>query len=136
MPVFRIGEVAELVGVSPDTVRRWVDAGRLPADRDEQGRRLVDGADLAAFMREGADDDPARAFSSARNRFHGLVTAITRDGVMAQVEMQAGVHRVVSLLSREAVDEMGLEVGSLAVAVVKSTNVVVETGAGQGVRHA
>ncbi|GAB3207227.1 TOBE domain-containing protein [Marinactinospora thermotolerans] len=136
MPNFRISEVAELVGVSGDTVRRWVDSGRLSAVRDEHGHRLVDGAALAAFMREGADEDPARRSSSARNRFRGLVTDVRRDGVMAHVEIQAGPHRVVSLMSREAADELGLEVGAPATAIVKSTAVIVETGSSSGARHA
>lgn len=125
--VFRIGEAAELLDVSADTVRRWVDSGRLPATRDEHGHRVVAGADLAAFARAQSDDPDARADrSSARNRLRGIVTAIVKDTVMAQVDIQAGGFRVVSLMSREAVDELGLEVGSVAVAVIKSTNVVVE----------
>jgi molybdopterin-binding protein len=125
---FRINEAADLLGVSPDTVRRWADSGRLVAHRDEHGHRGVEGADLADFVRhEGqvtAAGEPA--VSSARNRFRGLVTAILKDSVMAQVEIQAGPHRMVSLMSREAVDELGLVVGSVAYAVIKSTNVVVE----------
>ena len=124
MPQFRISEAAELLGVSADTVRRWADSGRLPAHRDANGHRLVDGAELAAYTRRGGHGDGH--FSSARNRFRGLVTAVTKDGVMAQVEIQAGPHRVVSLMSREAVDELGLAVGRVAWAVVKSTNVIVE----------
>ncbi|MCK9869361.1 helix-turn-helix transcriptional regulator [Nocardiopsis dassonvillei] len=133
MPTFHISEAADLLGVSADTVRRWVDSGRLSATRDASGRRLIEGADLAGFMSTGADEDPARRLSSARNRFRGLVTDVVRDRVMASVEIQAGPHRVVSLMSREAADELGLEVGSIATAVVKSTNVVVET---TGERHA
>jgi molybdopterin-binding protein len=132
MSAFRIGEAAELLGVSADTVRRWVDAGRLPARRDDGGQRIVDGADLAAFVREnGAGPDEGAEHSSARNRLRGIVTAITRDAVMAQVDIQAGPFRVVSLMSREAVDELGLEVGSVATAVIKSTTVVVETAGGR-----
>lgn len=126
---FRISEAAELLGVSNDTVRRWVDAGRLAADRDGQGHRVVAGQDLAAFARAKAGDpdaDEGTRFSSARNRLRGIVTAVAKDTVMAQVDIQAGPFRVVSLMSREAVDELGLEVGSVAVAVIKSTNVVVE----------
>jgi molybdopterin-binding protein len=126
---YRIGEAAGLLGVSVDTVRRWVDAGRLGAARDDQGHRSIAGADLAAFARSLADEPDARSRrSSARNRMRGVVVAITRDTVMAQVDIQAGPFRVVSLMSREAVDDLGLEIGSTAVAVIKSTNVVVERG--------
>lgn len=128
MTLFRISEAAELLGVSPDTVRRWVDGGRLSADRDDHGHRVIAGTELAAFVtaQSAAPDGVVR--SSARNRLRGIVTAVTKDAVMAQVDIQAGPFRVVSLMSREAVDELGLEVGSVAVAVVKSTNVVVELG--------
>jgi molybdopterin-binding protein len=126
---YRIGDAADLLGVSVDTVRRWVDSGRLVADRDDHGHRTIAGADLAGFARSlGDDPDPGSRRSSARNRLPGIVTAITRDSVMAQVDIQAGKFRVVSLMSREAVDELGLEVGSTAVAVIKSTTVVVERG--------
>ena len=124
MTVFRISEVASLLDVSPDTVRRWVDSGRLAAERDEHGHRIVSGPDLAAFVRSPAEADTA--LSSARNRLRGIVTDVVRDGVMAKVEIQAGPYRVVSLMSREAADDLGLEPGVVAVAVVKSTNVVVE----------
>ncbi len=123
---YRIGDAAQLLGVSADTVRRWTDSGRLPAGRDDHGHRVIAGADLAAFARSLTSDDEERAVSSARNRFVGIVTAVTRDAVMAQVEIQAGPFRVVSLMSREAVDDLGLEVGAVATAVVKSTNVIVE----------
>ena len=124
---FRIGEAAELLGVSTDTVRRWVDAGRLAALRDEQGHRLIDGVELAAFVRGQAGEAGPTGSSSARNRLRGIVTAVVKDTVMAQVDIQAGPFRLVSLMSREAADELGLQVGSVAVAVVKSTTVVVET---------
>lgn len=129
MTTYRIGEAAELLGVSVDTMRRWVDAGRLPAARDDNDHRTIDGADLAGFARSQADEpDLGARRSSARNRMRGIVTAIARDSVMAQVDIQAGPFRVVSLMSREAVDDLGLEVGSPATAVIKSTNVVVERG--------
>ena len=129
MTTYRIGEAAELLGVSVDTVRRWVDAGRLGAARDDHGHRSIAGGDLAAFARSLADEPDARSRrSSARNRMRGVVVAITRDTVMAQVDIQAGPFRVVSLMSREAVDDLGLEIGSTVVAVIKSTNVVVERG--------
>lgn len=131
--VFRIGEAAELMGVSADTVRRWIDAGRLPAGRDESGHRVIGGPELAAFVRAQGDgpDDRADA-SSARNRLRGIVTAVVKDTVMAQVDIQCGPFRVVSLMSREAVDELDLKVGSVAVAVIKSTTVVVERVAAKG----
>ncbi|MFC6079861.1 TOBE domain-containing protein [Sphaerisporangium aureirubrum] len=125
MTTFRISEAAALLGVSSDTVRRWVDAGRLAAERDEHGHRQVDGAELAAFARAQVETvDGGR--SSARNRFRGIVTEVIRDAVMAQVEIAAGPFRVVSLMSRQAADELGLAAGVVAVAVIKSTNVVVE----------
>ena len=128
--MFRIGEAAELLAVSADTVRRWVDGGRLSASRDDHGHRVITGADLAAFARAlGEEPDERGERSSARNRMRGIVTAIVKDTVMAQVDMQAGPFRVVSLMSREAVDELELEVGSVVIAVIKSTNVVVEKAA-------
>ena len=127
MTVFRISEAAELLGVSVDTVRRWVDAGRLTASRDEHGHRLIDGVDLAQFVTtQGAEPDGQAAGSSARNRLRGIVTAVVKDTVMAQVDIQAGPFRIVSLMSREAVDDLDLQVGSVATAVIKSTTVVVE----------
>ena len=128
VPQFRIGEAATLLGVSDDTVRRWVDAGRLQAGRDPQGRLAIEGRDLAAFAQQiAAAPELGRTVpESARNRFTGLVTRVVKDGVMAQVDLQVGPFRVVSLMSREAADELGLEPGVLAVASVKSTQVVVE----------
>lgn len=130
MTVFRIGEAADLLGVSADTVRRWVDAGRLAAGRDEHGHRVIKGVDLAGFVRsQAADPEDRSEESSARNRLRGIVTAVVKDTVMAQVDIQAGPFRVVSLMSREAVDDLDLRVGSVAVAVIKSTTVVVERSA-------
>jgi len=134
MTMFRVREAAELLGVSDDTVRRWADAGRLETVTDASGRRTVEGAVLARFAEELAAaverPQPRPVVSeSARNRFQGLVTKVLRDTVMAQVEIQAGPHRFVSLMSREAADELGLEPGVLAIAAVKSTNVVVEVPA-------
>ena len=130
MHQFRIGEAARLLGVSPDTVRRWADAGRLTTSRTTGGHRTIAGPDLARLSQDLAAEAASKQADgpalSARNRFTGLVTQVVRDGVMAQVEIQAGPHRVVSLLSAEAVDDLSLEPGVLAVAVVKATNVVVE----------
>jgi molybdopterin-binding protein len=131
VPTFRIREAAELLGVSYDTMRRWAEAGRIEQITDASGRLAVDGAALARFAEERAEsggypDAGTVANQSLRNRFAGLVTRVVRDTVMAQVEIQAGPHRFVSLLSREAADELGLEPGMLAVAAVKSTNVSVE----------
>lgn len=121
-----------LLGVSDDTVRRWLDAGQLTAGVDAAGRKVVDGAELAVFARAQANavPDPSGVGRSARNRFVGLVTEIVQDKVMAQVEIQSGPHRVVSLMSTEAVRELGLTPGVLAVAVVKSTQVIIETPGG------
>ncbi|GAB2577988.1 helix-turn-helix transcriptional regulator [Streptomyces capparidis] len=130
MRSYTIGRAARLLGVSPDTARRWADAGRIPTHRDEAGRRLIDGRDLAAFSVElaesaggGEDETP---YTSARNAFPGIVTAVKLGDVAAQVEIQAGPHRLVSLLTREAVEELGLEVGMEATARVKSTNVHID----------
>lgn len=133
MAQFRISEAAGLLGVSDDTIRRWVDAGNLHTQPDSSGRAVIEGAELAAFAKAHADApaDPSGVGRSARNQFVGLVTAITADTVMAQVEIQSGPHRVVSLMSSEAVRDLGLQVGSLAVAVVKATTVIVETPRGK-----
>ncbi|ODU04190.1 MAG: MerR family transcriptional regulator [Pseudonocardia sp. SCN 72-86] len=128
MARFRISQAADLIGVSDDTVRRHIDTGRLRSALDESNRKVIDGVDLVEFIRNHnpAPDNPLDVRSSARNRMVGLVTAVTTDKVMAQVEMQCGANRIVSLMSSEAARDLGLEPGSLAVAVVKSTNVTVE----------
>jgi molybdopterin-binding protein len=126
---YRIAEVAEVLGVSDDTVRRWVDGGRLPA-RSEGGRTTVAGIEVARLAEELADHpdrDVTRASAvSARNRLTGIVTRVVKDTVMAQVDLICGPYRLVSLMSAEAADELGLEPGVRAIASVKSTNVVVE----------
>ena len=131
MTQLRISEAALLLGVSDDTVRRWAESGRLASLQDSSGRQVVDGKALAAFASEqaafGAESlDPTAGHRSARNHFTGLVTKVTSDLVMSQVELQCGPFRVVSLISTEAVEELGLEPGSLATAVVKATNVTIE----------
>lgn len=134
MATYRIRQAAELLGVSDDTVRRWADSGRITATADPAGRQSIDGATLARFAEElaaaGERPEPRPVVSeSARNRFVGLVTRVSRDTVMAQVDIQSGPHRIVSLMSREAADDLGLEPGVLAIAAVKSTNVVIEVPA-------
>jgi len=124
---YRIAEAAGLLGVSDDTVRRWIDAGRIEAST-ENGRAVIDGivlAELASELADAPDPDRAKAVS-ARNRMLGIVTKTTLDTVMAQVEMVCGPYRIVSLMSAEAAIELGLEPGASAVASIKSTNVVVE----------
>ncbi|WP_306327499.1 TOBE domain-containing protein [Streptomyces venezuelae] len=127
MQSYTIGQAARLLGVSPDTARRWADAGRVATHRDESGRRVIDGKSLAAFSTELAqgDDDDA-SYTSARNAFPGIVTGIELGDIAAQVTIQAGPHRLVSLLTREAVEELGLEVGMQATARVKSTSVHID----------
>ncbi len=133
MPQIRIKEAALYLGVSDDTVRRWIDNGVLRSEKDDSGRAVVDGLALATLAREHSvlPDDPSGVGRSARNQFLGLVTNIIMDTVMAQVELQCGQHRVVSLMSSEAVRELDLELGSVAIAVVKATTVIVETPAGK-----
>ncbi|MDT4977858.1 MAG: hypothetical protein QOG98_3616 [Pseudonocardiales bacterium] len=140
VPNFRIREAAELLGVSDDTLRRWADAGRVPTFQEE-GRQVIGGAELAQLAQEvaataGAGGTRRIVRESARNQFVGLVTNVVRDTVMAQVDIQAGPHRVVSLMSREAADELKLEPGVIAVASVKATNVVVELPEHRASRHA
>jgi molybdopterin-binding protein len=134
VPDIRIRQAAALLGVSDDTVRRWIDDGALTAHQDSARRKVIDGAELARFARgnaSGKPEDPLGIGSSARNRFAGLVTNVISDPVMSQVEMQCGPFTMVSLMSTEAVRELGLEPGSIAVAVVKATTVIVETPKGQ-----
>jgi molybdopterin-binding protein len=123
----RIGQAAELLRVSPDTVRRLIDSGHIKTGRSAGGQRQVDGAALARYMAAlPRQDPPAAASESARNRFTGIITRVIKDGVAAQVEMQAGPHRIVSLITRESADELGLKPGVVAVASVKATNVGIE----------
>lgn len=131
MTAFRIREAAQLLGVSDDTLRRWIDAGHISSTTDHGGPSIIQGVDLARYLTQGtpAPDDPLDRESSARNRLVGVVTDVLSDTVMSQVELRCGTHRVVSLMSTEAVRELGLEVGALATAVVKATTVIVETPA-------
>lgn len=126
MPLYSFREAAAVLGVSADTVRRWADGGRLPTTAGPQGHRAVEGPALAAFATEQAAADSEGGVSSMRNRFPGIVTRVMRGDVAAQVEVQSGPHRLVALLTREAVDEMNLAPGDRATAVVKATNVAVE----------
>ena len=128
MTPLRIGQAAELLGVSADTVRRLVDRGEVVGERPDGGQRFVDGVSLACYLVDHADTPstaPAAA-RSARNSFTGLVTKVTVDGLVAQVELQAGRHRIVSLLTSEAVADLGLAPGMVATASVKATSVVIE----------
>ncbi|WP_434618775.1 TOBE domain-containing protein [Arthrobacter sp. A5] len=129
MTQIRIADAARFLSVSDDTVRRWIENGTLSGAKDDSGLAVVDGLELAGLARKQSvlPDDPAQVSSSARNRFVGLVIHVVTDTVMAQVELQCGPHRMVSLMSSEAVRELGLEPGSVATAVVKATNVIVET---------
>lgn len=128
MAQYRPGQLADLLGVSTDTVRRWCDEGRLETTRSEGGHRMVDGTSLAKFVREQQDAyEPELLLSqSARNRFAGVVTRVERDKLTAVIELRAGRYRIVSLMTREAADDLRLEEGDLATAVVKATDVIVE----------
>jgi molybdopterin-binding protein len=130
MPLYRLSRAASLVGVSDDTIRRWVEQGRLDATTDDSGHRVIDGATLAAFCAAQAASPATTADRdhrvSTRNAFPGIVTRIQLGAVAAQVDVQAGPHRIVSLITREAVEELGLEVGDEVIAAVKATNVTVE----------
>jgi molybdopterin-binding protein len=136
MNEFSVREAAVLLGVSDDTVRRWADNGRVRIGKSASGRQVIAGTDLVPLITELAAESPLAgtfpgARASARNRFTGIVTAVKRDGVMAQVELQAGPFRVVSLMSREAADELGLEPGVLASASAKATVVTIEVPEGR-----
>lgn len=130
MTTYRIAEAAELLGVSDDTLRRWIEAGRVACAKEDGGRSVIPGPDLAVLAESLAghpDREATRAASvSARNRLTGIVTKVVQDTVMAQVEMVCGPYRMVSLMSSEAATELGLEPGVRAIASVKSTNVIVE----------
>ena len=127
MPRYRLGQAAKMLGVSVDTVRRMVDDGRLTAVRTKGGQRMIDGESLAALARpKRKDRAEQKVKQSARNRFPGIVTRVVKDRVAAQVEIQAGPFRLVSLLTREAVDDLDLQPGMPAIATVKATNVGVE----------
>ena len=129
MPNYRLSRAAQLLGVSDDTVRRWVEAGKLTSGRDGSGHKVIAGVDLAAFVRRNASelssDSESITPASARNKLPGIVTNVITDKVMAQVDIQCGPYRIVSLMSREAVEELGLSPGVIAVASVKATSVVV-----------
>ncbi|HEY4535289.1 MAG TPA: TOBE domain-containing protein [Enteractinococcus sp.] len=130
MTYLRISEAAGYLGVSDDSVRRWITNGKLSASTDASGRQVVAGTEVAALAQaaaQGRINVPTELASSARNKMHGLVTNIISDKVMSQVEMQCGPFRIVSLISTEAVQELGLKIGSPALATVKATNVVIET---------
>ena len=128
MATFRLGEAADLLGVSADTVRRLADAGTIRSRRTEGGQRVLDGRDLARYAASlpVPARDGAGARASVRNRLPGIVTRVVKDRVSAQVEVRAGPFRLVSLITREAVDALGLEPGSAVIATVKATNVGIE----------
>ena len=133
MPNLRISDAALIVGVSDDTLRRWLRASGSESLVDDAGRMVIPGEIVAEFARQAvAPPDTTSVQRSARNRFPGIVTDVKRDGVMAQVDLQCGPFRVVSLMSSEAVDELELSVGSLATAVVKATTVIVDASPAAG----
>jgi molybdopterin-binding protein len=126
MAGYCIGEAAKLIGVRVETLRTWERAGKLTTERTTGGQRTVPHAEVARLMAERRAAEPAPAHTSRRNAFPGVITKVTKDKVSALVEMQAGPHRVVSLITREAADELGLKPGMEAVATVKATSVMVE----------
>jgi len=123
---FKVSEAASLLGVSDDTVRRWAADGRLTLKDGNGGMKVVDGRELASIAQESMVEQDGSATFSVRNRMRGIVTAVKADGVMAQVEVQAGPFRLVSLISSEAVEQLGIEVGKAVIATAKATNVGVE----------
>lgn len=133
MPLYRISEAARLIGVSSDTMRRWTDAGRVQSHQDGRGRRSIEGTELARLAIELADGPEARyrLSQSSRNHLSGIVTRVKKDEVAAQVELQAGPYRLVALITREAVDDLGIEPGVMADAVVKATSVSIEVHPGR-----
>lgn len=122
---YRIGEAAEILGVRVETLRRWERDGRLRMARSRGGQRLVPASEVARLLTERRAKTRV-AVGSARNRFPGVVTEVKRDGVSATVEIQAGPHRILALITREAADEMELRPGMPAVATVKATSVMVD----------
>jgi molybdopterin-binding protein len=127
----RIGDAAEMLEVSVDTLRRWERDKQLRTTRSAGGQRLVPLAEVSRLLTKRRQEEPSVPIvaQSARNRFSGLVTRIERDRVVALVEVQAGPHRLVSLMTAEAIDDLGLQVGDPAICVVKATNVMVEVAA-------
>ncbi len=126
MSDLRIGQVANLLAISTDTVRTWIDDGKIPSSRTSGGHRIIKGSDLASFLTKSDNDPSVTSHLSARNRCLGRVTNVKKDNVMAQIEIQAGGQRIVSLISSEATEALKLKPGVIAAAVIKSTNVVVE----------
>ena len=128
MATYKPSQVAEILGVSPDTVRRWCEEGRLRSTENSGRGRSIDGADLADYLsnQSTAYEPDSVLRQSARNRFTGIITRVERDKLVAIVEVHAPPHRVVSMMTREAADELNLQPGDLATAAVKSTNVVIE----------
>jgi molybdopterin-binding protein len=130
VPSYSIGQAAGLLGVSSETVRRWADRGQFVVERDSSGNRIIDGASLAAFAKDravGLHPVAGAGFTSVRNSFAGIVTAVLADDVVARVEIQSGPNRLVSLVTLEAVQELDIQVGSAVTARVKSTHVHVDT---------
>jgi molybdopterin-binding protein len=131
--VLRLGQAADMLGVTVETLRRWEAAGRLTLHRSAGGQRVVQIDEVTRLLADRRRATPERSTvaRSARNQFEGIVTRIDRDRVASVVEVLAGAHRVVSLMTTEAVDELGLQVGDDAVCIVKATNVIVEVPAGR-----